>query len=162
MLGREMRWVWLVLALGLVGCAAGRPLEQRTTHGPSAEESFIYRSLLTNGRPPNFDERRSWDNDLDWRISQYLHRHPEAANDLDVSTFKFYRRVAVGQTKEQVLILLGPPAAVTTDPAEIERLARRYAPAIKGHATEAWVYPLGWSLFFAGPRLVDITQYLER
>jgi hypothetical protein len=79
-----------------------------------------------------------------------------------VSTFRFYRRVAVGQTKEQVLILLGPPSAVTTDQAEIEKLARKYAPAIKGNATEAWVYPLGWSLFFAGPRLVDITQYLER
>jgi hypothetical protein len=159
-----MRWLGLtlVIVLALAGCATRAPLEQRTTHGPSAEEYFIYRSLLANGRPPNFDERRYWENDLDWRIAQYLNRHPEAANDLDVSTFRFYRRVAVGQTKEQVLILLGPPSAVTTDQAEIEKLARKYAPAIKGNATEAWVYPLGWSLFFAGPRLVDITQYLER
>ena len=27
-------------------------------------------------------------------------------------------------------------------------------------ATEVWIYPLGWSLFFSGQRLVDITQYV--
>jgi hypothetical protein len=31
---------------------------------------------------------------------------------------------------------------------------------IQGNATEAWVYPLGWRLYFAGMKLVDITQYL--
>ncbi len=44
----------------------------------------------------------------------------------------------------------------------METLARAYWPAIKGgNVTEAWVYPLGWRLFFNGPRIVDITQYLE-
>ena len=31
---------------------------------------------------------------------------------------------------------------------------------IQGNATEVWIYPLGWNLYFAGPRLVDITQYV--
>lgn len=149
--------------LALAACAGMRaPLEQRTTHGPSAEEFFILRSLLANGREPTFDERRFWEDQIDQKIGQYLREHPEAANSLDVSTFRFYRRAAVGMTKEQITILLGTPDAVTTDAAEIEKLARRYAPAIKGNATEAWSYPLGWSIYFNGPRAVDITQYLER
>jgi len=50
-----------------------------------------------------------------------------------------------------------------TDVAEIEKLARAYWPAIKaGGVTEAWVYALGWRLYFDGPRIVDITQYVER
>jgi len=40
------------------------------------------------------------------------------------------------------------------------KLARRYWPLIEGNATEVWIYPLGWSMFFAGQRLVDITQYV--
>src|SRR5437867_12569400 len=68
----------------------------------------------------------------------------------------------LGMSKEQVLLLLGPPAGTATDPAALETLGRAYWPAIKaGNATEAWVYPLGWRLFFDGVRVVDITQYLE-
>jgi len=155
----------LAFLVSLVGFAAGcmsTPVEQRTTHGPSAEEFFFYQALLTNRREPNFDERRYWEGQIDWRISQYLNQHPEDANSLDVSTFKFYRRAAVGQSKEQVMILLGTPAAATTDGGEIEKLARRYAPAIKGNVTEAWVYPLGWTIYFTGSRVADITQYLEK
>ncbi len=150
-----------LLLAALTGCASA-PLEQRTTQGPTAEEFWTYRVLLLNGREPNFDERRHWDDEIDQRISEYLRAHPEAANSLDVSTFRFYRRAAKGMTKEQILILLGPPDSVTTDPGEMEKLARRYWPAIQGNATEAWVYPLGWRFYFAGPRVIDITQYLPR
>lgn len=147
----------------LAGCAAlNPPLEQRTTHGPSAEEFFIYRSMVLNRREPSFDERRYWEDQVDLKVSGYLREHPETANSLDVSTFRFYRRASVGMSKEQILILLGPPEIVTTDNGQMEKLARRYWGTIKGNATEAWSYPLGWSFFFAGPRVVDITQYLER
>jgi len=153
----------VLAALLLAACATLRPpLEQRTTQGPTAEEFWIYRVLLLNGREPTFDERRHWEDQIDQRIGEYLRAHPEAANSLDVSTFRFYRRAAVGMTKEQILILLGPPDAVTSDPAQMEKLARRYWPGIQGNATEAWVYPLGWHFYFAGTRLVDITQYLPR
>jgi hypothetical protein len=150
------------VTLVLAACAALRPLEQRTTQGPTAQEFWMYRVLLTNGREPNFDERRHWEDQIDDQIGRYLRAHPEAANSLDVSTFRFFRRASVGMTKEQVVILLGSPEAVTTDPAEMEKLARKYWPAVKGQAKEAWVYPLGWHLYFADSRLVDITQYLPR
>ena len=153
----------IVLVAGLLilaACASYRVKEQRTTQGPLAEDLWMTNVILANGREPNFDERRHWNNQIEYRISQYLHQHPEAANSLDVSTFRFVRQVSVGQTAEQVLILLGPPTAKTTDEAEMEKLARKYWPSIKGNATEAWVYPAGWNLYFKDATVVDITQYL--
>jgi len=144
----------------LAGCGTVRIKEQRTSQGPLAEDLFTTFVYTANGREPNFDERRHWENQLDLRISQYLHSHPEAANSPDVSTFRFVKQAAVGQTNEQVLILLGVPLARTTQEAEMEKLARRYWPYIKGNATEAWVYPDGWNLYFKDSLLVDITQYL--
>jgi hypothetical protein len=157
---RDVKRVWLVAGLLiLVGCAL-QVKEQRTTQGPIAEEIFITNAWVANGREPNFDERRHWSNQIDLRISQYLHRHPDVANSPDISTFRFVRQVSVGQSNEQVLILLGPPVARTTDEAEMAKIARRFWPYIKGNATEAWVYPDGWNLYFKDSMVVDITQYL--
>ncbi|MGH7324098.1 MAG: hypothetical protein ACREJ9_05555 [Candidatus Rokuibacteriota bacterium] len=150
----------VALVVSVAACAAA--VEQRTTQGPTAETFWLYRTMLANGREPNFDERRHWQDQIDDQIARYLHRHPEAANSLDVSTFRFYRRAAVGMTKEQVLILLGRPESATAEPAEMEKLARKYWPEVKEHVKEVWVYPLGWSLYFAADRVVDITQYLPR
>jgi hypothetical protein len=147
--------------LTLAACASYRVKEQRTTQGPLAEDLWVNTVIMANGREPNFDERRHWNNQLDLKISQYLSRNQDSANSLDVSTFRFVRQVSVGQTDEQVLILLGPPIAKTTDQTEIEMLARKYWPSIKGTATEAWVYPTGWRLYFKDSKVVDITQYLE-
>ena len=118
--------------------------------------------MVANNREPNLDERRHWQDELDQRITQYLREHPEAANALDVSSFRFDKQVVTGMTKEQVLILLGAPVAVTADQGEMGKLARRYWKDIEGNVTEAWVYDLGWHMFFSGPRLFTITQYLER
>jgi len=153
----------IVLVAGLLilaACASYRVKEQRTTQGPLTEDLWMTNVILANGREPNFDERRHWNNQIEYRISQYLHQHPEAANSLDVSTFRFVRQVSVGQTAEQVLILLGRPISVTSDEAEMEKLARAYWPTIKGTVTEAWVYPVGWRLYFKDSKVVDITQYL--
>ena len=159
---QDVRRILLVAGLvTLAACASARVKEQRTTQGPMAEDLWMTSVILSNGREPNFDERRHWTNQIELKISQYLHQHPEAANSLDVSTFRFVRQVSVGQTKEQVLILLGPPMAATTDKAEMEKLARAYWPAVKGtDAAEAWVYPAGWRLYFKDTKVVDITQYL--
>jgi len=97
---------------------------------------------------------------MDERISAYLREHPDAANSFDVTKFRLLHQTSVGMTKQQVQILLGPPEGTTSDAAQIEKVARRYWPQIKEKATEAWVYPLGWNLYFAGDRLIDITQYL--
>lgn len=154
-------WLGLV-ALVLAGCAAILPpVEQRSTQGPTARQMWTYRMLAQMGREPTFDERAHWETQLDVQTSRYLAAHPEAANALDVSQFRYAHQVTVGMDKEQVLILLGPPEGTTTDQALIEKLARRFWPALRGNVTEAWVYPLGWSMYFAGQRLVDITQYLS-
>ena len=159
---RGVRRILLVAGLLiLAGCASARVKEQRTTQGPMADDLWMTSVILANGREPNFDERRHWTNQLELKISQYLHQHPEVANSLDVSTFRFVRQVSVGQTKEQVLILLGPPVSATKDQTEMEKLARAYWPAVKNtEASEAWIYPAGWRLYFNDTKIVDITQYL--
>ena len=158
---QAMTRIMLVASLlVLAACASSRTTEQRTTQGPLAEDLWMTSVILANGREPNFDERRHWNNQMEYKISQYLHKYPEAANSLDVSTFRFVRQVSVGQTAEQVVILLGPPRSKTSDEAEMEKLARAYWPSIKGNASEVWVYPAGWRLYFKDSKVVDITQYL--
>ncbi|HTO11223.1 MAG TPA: hypothetical protein VMQ51_06600 [Candidatus Binatia bacterium] len=153
----------LIGALLLGGCGwLGKmsEIEQRTTQGPTAQQMFNLRVMNETGREPSFEERRRWDGEMELQISTYLRENPEKANALDVSTFRFLRQSAVGQDKQQILILLGPPLAVSTDQAHMEQLARRYWPLIQGNATEVWIYPVGWNLYFSGTRLVDITQYV--
>jgi hypothetical protein len=153
----------LVVVVLLAGCGfidKQRQIEQRTNQGPTAQQMFNLRVLNENGREPTFEERRRWDEDIEQKISAYLRAHPDKANALDVSTFRFLRQSAVGQDKEQILILLGPPLAVSEDQGHMQKLARSYWPLIQGNATEVWVYPLGWNLFFSGQRLIDITQYV--
>src|SRR5262245_64939974 len=146
-MSRDVKRIALLsLVLILAGCYMWRVKEQRTTEGPLAEDIWTMRVLMANGREPNFDERRRWDNAMELRIGQYLREHPEAANSMDVSTFKFIRQVSVGQTSEQVLILLGPPMSRTADQGEMEKLARQFWPSVKeGEATEEWGTTSGWS-----------------
>jgi hypothetical protein len=146
--------------LAVVGCATHHAIEQRTTEGVSAEELFIYKVTQQNGREPTFEERQTWQDRLDQRISAYLREHPEAANSLEVSKFRSLRQATVGMTKEQIRILLGAPADVITDRDRLEKLARKYWPEIRDRAREAWVYPLGWNLYFDADQVVDITQYV--
>jgi hypothetical protein len=158
-------WVVLLslsLALVVAGCgiAARQAVEQRSTSGPTAAQMRDQRMMKESGREPTFDEKRQWDVEMEDKIGAYLREHPDRANALDVSTFRFLRQVVVGMDKEQVMILLGPPERVSGDQAEMEKIARGYWSSIKGNATEVWVYPQGWNMFFAGQRLVDITQYL--
>ncbi|MGH7392626.1 MAG: hypothetical protein ACREM3_24685 [Candidatus Rokuibacteriota bacterium] len=151
------------VAAALAACGTMRqPLEQRTTQGPTAEELWLYHVGTANNRQPTFEERRHWQDDIDERINKYLRANPSAANSLEVSTFRFLRRTAVGQTKEQIAILLGPPLAATSDPVEMEKVARKFWPDIKPRAKESWMYPLGWYFYFDDARVVDITQYLLR
>jgi hypothetical protein len=156
--------VLLAVVLASAACASSsRPaLEQRTTQGPMAEDLWTYRVALANGREPTFEERRHWESQIDLAITRYLATDHEAANSPQLSTFRFVRQAAVGMSKAQVMILLGAPQRTVIEAAEIEKLARKYWPDIKPNATEAWVYPLGWSLYFSGSRLVDITQYQPR
>jgi hypothetical protein len=149
----------LVVAVVLAGCAPKFPVEQRTTQGPVADDFWRMSVFLQNGRPATFEEQNFWLEKIDLQIRDYLRRNQDKASGPTIQTFRFLRQVEVGMDKEQVLILLGPPVTVTGDPGEMEKAARRYWPMIKGNATEAWLYQLGWTFYFAGQRLVDITQY---
>ena len=150
----------LGLVLVLAGCYSMRTKEQRTTEGPMAEDIWTLKSLIANGREPNFDERRRWDNAMEQKIGAYLRQNPEAASSVDVSTFRFIRQVTIGQTDEQVLILLGPPLARISDATEMEKLARQYWPAVKeNEPSEVWTYPSGWRIYMKDRLVVDITQY---
>ena len=150
----------LGLVLVLAGCYSMRTKEQRTTEGPMAEDIWTLKSLIANGREPNFDERRRWDNAMEQKIGTYLRQNPEAASSVDVSTFRFIRQVTIGQSDEQVIILLGPPLARISDTAEMEKLARQYWPAVKeNEPTEVWTYPSGWRIYMKDRTVVDITQY---
>ena len=113
------------VALTLSGCLMVKPpIEQRTDQGPTAETMFKLRSVHMNGREPNFTELHQWDSQMEQKISDYLREHPDKANALNVSTFRFLRQVTVGMDQEQVLILLGPPdgaggaALLATDPGQ--------------------------------------------
>jgi len=150
----------LGLVLVLAGCYSMRTKEQRTTEGPMAEDIWTLKSLIANGREPNFDERRRWDNAMEQKIGTYLRQNPEAASSVDVSTFRFIRQVTIGQSDEQVIILLGPPLARISDAAEMEKLARHYWPAAKeNEPSEVWTYPSGWRIYMKDRTVVDITQY---
>lgn len=149
-----------IVALAAAGCAVAKPgVEQRTQQGPTAEDMFKLRSVYMNGREPNFNERQAWDSQIEQKISDYLRAHPDKANALNVSTFRFLRQVTVGMDQEQVMILLGPPTEVSGSQARLEQVARRYWPQIQGNATTVWVYLEGWAIYFAGQNVVDITQY---
>jgi hypothetical protein len=161
----------LMLAPALAGCGSlasslGETLpariDQRSSIGPTARQMFIFWSAEQNQREPSFEEMTRWHDQMDSKISRFLGEHPEVANAADVQTFRYDRQVTLGMTKEQVLILLGPPVSVTSDEGDMEKLARRFWPQIKGNATEVWVYPVGWRIYFAGQRVVDITQYVPR
>lgn len=148
------------VAVLLVGCALRRPIEQRTTLGPTARELWTWRMTAQLGREPSFEERRHFDDELEQRIARYLAEHPEDAGALNVSTFRFDRQVSVGMSQEQVRILLGPPAARIADEAAMEQQARRFWPDIRPAARKAWAYPLGWTVYFGErDRVVDITRF---
>lgn len=159
----HVRWTALAVIVALLaGCAMRGPIEQRTTQGPSAQQLWAWRMKAQLGRDPNFDERRHFDDQLELRISHYLDHHPEDANALSVSTFRFERRVSVGMSQEQVAILLGPPTARTKDTEDLQKQARKFWPDIQRLAQQAWTYPLGWTLYFGDrERVVDITQFYE-
>lgn len=151
----------VLVPLLLSACLTSRdPVQQRTTQGPTAELFWTAIMVVQNGRAPTFEEKRYWEDDIDARIATYLRAHPEASNALNVSSFRFHRQVVVGMDREQVKILIGEPVRSSTDAQEMRNVARGYWPAIRGKASEVLVYPLGWALFFEGPKLVDITQYV--
>jgi hypothetical protein len=152
-----MRHAWLLLALVVVACAAPEVIE-RLSRGPRAEEILLARSLEVNNRPPSFDEKRYWEDRLDARISRYLREHPELQQTTRYSDFRFWKQVMPGSTREEVRVLLEEPDEKTIDPALMAALAAQHWPRIQRRATEAWVYPLGWVLYFDEKGVVEVVR----
>jgi len=148
-----MRWLTrssclTAAALLTAACAATQPTLERTSRGPSAEELFIQQSFAANGRPPSFDEKRVWQDQMDEKVFKYLRDHPELESTSRYSEFRFWRQVAPGSTPGEVKVLLGEPREQTIDPALMGVLGEQHWTALRPTAKEAWVYPLGWVVYF--------------
>ena len=141
--------VGLLLALGAGGCAL--PMSdtpERMGRGPRAEELFWARVASVSGREPTFDERRQFVDRMDDRVFKYLREHPEIEQKIYYSEFRFWRQVSEGCTPDEVKTLLDEPLEQTIDPARMGVLAKQQWGDVRNGAKEAWVYPLGWILFF--------------
>jgi len=151
----------LLAALAIVaGCATGQPPKkdvQRATEGPTAEEVFMGRFLNGYRRLPSFDESMTFRSELEQRVSDYLAQHPELSTSPRASHFTFLRRVSVGMSKEEVVLLAGAPFEVTREDAKMQEAAQQFWPAVKDRAEEMWAYAGGWQLYFKGDLLVDLT-----
>jgi hypothetical protein len=150
----------VLAALGfLVGaCLTPPPVLERTTRGPNAEEFFVQQSYATNGRPPSFDEKRIWQDQMDEKVKKYLRDHPEIEDTARYTEFRFWRQVAPGSTPGEVKVLLGDPREQTIDPDMMAFLGEQHWVAVRSTAKEAWVYPLGWVVFFDDKGVVDMLR----
>src|SRR5262250_96691 len=122
--------------------AATTPVLERTSRGPNAEEFFIQQSYAANGRAPSFDEKRVWQDQMDEKVFKYLREHPELENTSRYSEFRFWRQVAPGSTPGEVKVLLG----------------EQHWQAVRSTAKEAWVYPLGWVVYFDDTGVIDMLR----
>ena len=145
-------------ALLTAACAATEPVLERTAKGPSAEEFFIQQSYAVNGRGPNFDEKRVWQDQMDEKVFRYLREHPELENTSRYSEFRFWRQVTSGSTPGEVKVLLGEPRERTIDPALMAALGEHHWTMVRTTAKEAWVYPLGWVVFVDDKGVVDLLR----
>jgi hypothetical protein len=147
-------------ALGVVvgACMTPPPVLERTTRGPNAEEFFVQQSYATNGRPPSFDEKRIWQDQMDEKVKKYLREHPEIENTARYTEFRFWRQVAPGSTPGEVKVLLGEPREQTIDPDMMAFFGEQHWVAMRATAKEAWVYPLGWVVFFDDTGVVDMLR----
>jgi hypothetical protein len=156
-----VRWAGLGLlaALGMVGCStAASDVPERMGRGPRAEEMFYARVAMQNDREPNFDEKRQFKDQMDEKVFKYLREHPEVEQKVYYSEFRFWRQVSEGNTPDEVRTLLDEPIERTIDPARMGALAKAQWPEVRTKAKEAWLYPLGWILYFDDTGVVSMLR----
>jgi hypothetical protein len=140
------------------GCATKLETVERTNRGPSAEELFVTRSYAVNGRSPSFEEKRTWEAETEDRVFKYLRDHPELQQTTRYSDFRFWWQVTNGNTPAEVRVLLEEPPERTIDPARMAALADKQWSALESKATEAWVYPSAWVIFFDDASVVAVVR----
>lgn len=146
-----------VLGLVASACVTPPPVLERTSRGPNAEEFFVQQSYATNGRPPNFDEKRIWQDQMDEKVKKYLREHPEIENTARYTEFRFWRQVAPGSAPGEVKVLLGEPREQTIDPDMMAFYSEQHWVAMRATAKEAWLYP-GWAVFFDDTGVVEMLR----
>lgn len=140
-----------------VGCA--QEIIERPAKGPKALDFFVARSVLVNGREPNFDERRMWEDQIDEKIRVYLRDHPDLQQSSRYSDVRFWRQVGIGSTRAEVRILLDEPDEQSMDPAALAVMARQHWPAIQAKVKEGWTYGLaGWTIFFDDGGVIEMLR----
>jgi hypothetical protein len=157
--GRD-RVVIAVVAIGLgllAACAVKEEVIQRLPEGPAAEEIYRARFALQFGRPPTYEETGRWRDALDEHIGRYLTAHPSIDTSPRGRDLRFERRATLGMSRDEIALLLGPPDRRSSDTAIMSEAASRFWAEVSERATEMWVYPAGWTLYFDGSRLVDVT-----
>lgn len=115
------------------------------------------RFVASYARIPTYSESAAWKEAFDQKVADYLGKHPELLTSPRASQFRFERRVFVGMSKEEILLLVDAPQATTGDEAVMRVAAKKFWPEIQQRAKEMWLYPSGWQFYFAGDRLVDLT-----
>jgi len=157
--------VALVLALALLAASCMSPIfperTERFQRGPKAEDLFVMRTMMSNGREPSFDEKRAWQDRLEDRVSRYLREHPEVEQAPRYTDFRFWRHVSLQSARGEVRALLEEPDEQTIDPARMAAMAKHLWPDLQKKATEAWLYPLGWTLYFDDKGVVEMVRVLS-
>jgi hypothetical protein len=144
------RWAIMAGLLGAAGCWSV-PVNETPEYmgrGPRSEEMFYARVAQKSDREPNFDEKRSFKDQNDERVYKYLREHPEIEQQARYSDFRFWRQVSEGSTASEVRTLLDEPLERTIDPARMGAMAKAHWPDVRTKAKEAWLYPLGWIIYF--------------
>jgi hypothetical protein len=156
------RVVGIVLAaLALAGCSVQMDTYEQTPQGPSGLDVLTARSQALNGRAPNFDEKRIWENQTDMRIAKYLREHPELEQSPRYLEVRFWRQVIPGAPREEVLMLLDEPQEETIDPSYMAVMAERHWDDLGRRVTEAWLYH-GWVIYFDDKAVVSTIKRVGR
>jgi hypothetical protein len=150
-----------LVALALAGCAVQMDTYEQTPQGPTGLDVLTARSQMLNGRAPNFDEKRIWENRTEERIAKYLREHPELQQSPRYMEVRFWRQVVPGAPREEVEVLLDEPQEETIDPAYMAVLAERHWDDLGRRVTEAWVYH-GWVIYFDEKAVVSTIKRVGR
>ena len=151
--------LWCVLAaLMAAGCASKPDVVELTPKGPTAEELYLGRFHMINGRAPTFAEKRRWEGEVEERVYTYLRQHPEMRQTDRYSDFHMWWQVTKGSTPAEVRLLLEDPLEKTTDPERMAALAEWQWSEIYSKAKEAWFYPPTWVIFFDEGSVVAIVH----